>query len=208
VLVQSTWVVGSLDALAELLATHDDLKVTSETTIVLLPAAAAFIGATQAAIELAALFETYEAPVEALMLTDRSSSDETMFAQRVADANVVVLSDGSALHAKSVWLDTTVGEAIRDAETLIAVGPAASVLGDIMIDPRGGAPTIGLGYRSGLVVTGPENDEQLARTRALLGEREVLAVLGPSGILHHDGANWRRVSGDVVTTRGEKSVEL
>ncbi len=142
------------------------------------------------------------------MLTDRSSGDEPMFARRVADADVVVLSGGSALHARSVWLDTPVGEAIRNAETLIAVGSAASVLGDTMIDPRGGAPTSGLGYRSGLVITGPENVEQLARTRALLGEREILAVLGPSGVLHHDGASWRRVSGDVLATRGEKSVEL
>lgn len=206
--MQSTWVVGSLDALAELLVTRDDPKITSKTTVVLLPTAAAFIGATQAAIELASAFEARNARVEALMLTDRSSSDEPMFAQRVADADVVVLSDGSALHARSVWLDTAVGEAIRNAEALIAVGPAASVLGDTMIDPRGGAPTSGLGYRTGLVITGPENHEQLARTRVLLGERDVLAVLEPSGVLHHDGANWRRVSGDVVATRGENLVEL
>ncbi|MGC2167935.1 MAG: hypothetical protein WA580_02415 [Acidimicrobiales bacterium] len=206
--MQSTWVVGSLDALAELLEAREDLLVTSETTVVLLPTAAAFIGATQAAIELAARFETRDARVEALMLTERSSSNEAIFAQRVADADVVVLSDGSALHARSVWLDTAIGEAIRDAETLIAVGPAASVLGETMIDPRGGAPTAGLGYRTGLVITGPESDEQLARTRALLGESDVLAVLGPSGVLHHDGANWRRVSGDVVATCGEKAVEL
>jgi hypothetical protein len=206
--VQSTWVVGSLEALRTLLASNNDLNITSETTVVLLPNAAAFTGVTQAALELAAPFETYEARVEALMLTDRSSSDETSFAQRVADADVVVLSDGSALHARSVWLDTAMGEAIRDAQTLIAVGSAASVLGETMIDPRGGAPTLGLGYRRGAAITASEGDEQLARTRALLGEREVLAVLEPNGILHHDGAVWQVVGGDVVTTRGEVRVEL
>ncbi|HTT58453.1 MAG TPA: hypothetical protein VMF33_00230 [Acidimicrobiales bacterium] len=206
--MQSTWVVGSLDALTELLESRDELNVTSATGVVVLPTAAAFIGVTEAAIELALRFEARDARVEALMLTDRSSSDEPMFAQRVADAHLVVLSDGSALHARSVWLDTAVGQAIRDAETLIAIGSTASVLGDTMIDPRGGAPTIGLGYRSGLVIAGPESDEQLARTRALLGERAVLAVLASNGILHHNGVKWRRVSGDVVVTRGEKSVEL
>lgn len=206
--MQSTWVVGSLDALRELLASSADLTITSATTVVLLPTAAAFTGVTQAAIELARPFETYEARVEALMLTDRSSSDEPSFALRVADADVVVLSDGSALHARSVWLDTAIGEAIRNAQTLIAVGSAASVLGETMIDPRGGAPTLGLGYRVGAAITMRANDEQLARTRALLGEREVLAVLGPSGILHHDGGAWRVVGGDVVTTRSEVRVEL
>lgn len=206
--MQSTWVAGSLDALRELLASSADLTITSATTVVLLPTAAAFTGVTQAAIELARPFETYEARVEALMLTDRSSSDEPSFALRVADADVVVLSDGSALHARSVWLDTAIGEAIRNAQTLIAVGSAASVLGETMIDPRGGAPTLGLGYRVGAAITMRANDEQLARTRALLGEREVLAVLGPSGILHHDGVAWRVVGGDVVTTRGEVRVEL
>jgi hypothetical protein len=206
--VQSTWVVGSLDALSELLGSTNDLNVTSETTVVLLPTAAAFIGATQAAIELTAPFESRGARVEALMLTDRSASDEPYFARRVSAADVVVLSDGSALHAKSVWLDTPIGEAIRNVTVLIAVGQAASVLGETMIDPRGGAPTIGLGYRSGLVTTARESDEQLARTRALLGEREILAVLGSNGVLHHDGANWRIISGDVVATRGESLVEL
>jgi hypothetical protein len=206
--VQSTWVVGSLDALSELLASSNDLNITSETTVVLLPTAAAFTGVTQAAIELAAPFETYEAHVEALMLTDRSSSDDPYFARRVAEADLVVLSDGSALHARSVWLDTAIGEVIRDAQTLIAVGATASVLGETMIDPRGGAPNVGLGYRVGLVTTVPENDEQLARTRALLGERDVLAVLEPSGVLHHDGMTWRIVAGDVIATRGEVRVEL
>ncbi len=206
--MQSTWVVGSLDALRTLLTSSDDLTITSETTVVLLPTAAAFTGVTQAAIELAGPFETREARVEALMLIDRASSDEPSFARRVADADVVVLSDGSALHARGAWLDTAVGEAIRHAQTLIAVGSAASVLGETMIDPRGGAPTLGLGYRLGLAITVPENDEQLARTRGLLGDREVLAVLGRSGILHHDGVAWTVVDGDVVTTRGDVRVEL
>ena len=206
--MQSTWVLGSLDALSEFLASNDAPSISRDSSVVLLPTAAAFIGATQAAIELAAPFESREARTEALMLTDRSSSDEPYFARRVAEADVVVLADGSALHARSVWLGSPVGDAIRDAKTLIALGSAASVLGETMIDPRGGAPTTGLGYRKGLVITLRESDEQLARTRALLGDNDVLAVLGRSGVLHHDGTSWRVVRGDVVTTRGEQSVEL
>ena len=112
------------------------------------------------------------------------------------------------MHARSVWLDTAIGEAIRNAQTLIAVGSAASVLGETMMIHEAAHPLSDLAIGSVRRSRLRANDEQLARTRALLGEREVLAVLGPSGILHHDGAAWRVVGGDVVTTRGEVRVEL
>ncbi len=142
------------------------------------------------------------------MNVSRESSDEPHFAQRVRDADLVVLSDGSALHAKSVWRATLVGEAIRESRRIVAVGSVASVFGDVMIDPRGGAPTIGLGYVSGLVIGMGASDDQLARTRSLLGEDVAFAVLGPQGVVHFDGTNWRVASGDVVTTRGTELVEL
>ena len=128
------------------------------------------------------------------MHLDRSSSDEPYFAQRVREADIVVLSDGSPLHAKSVWHQTPIGEAIRDAPLVVTIGSVSSVLFDTMIDPRGGAPTTGLGYREGLVVTTSASEEQLARTRTLLGDDAILAVLGASGVLHGDGARWRVVT--------------
>jgi hypothetical protein len=200
--------VGSLSALAEVVAHGEFLVVNGDSDVVVLPTAAAFIGATESAIEISALFEASGAHVEALMHIDRSSSDEPYFAQRVREADLVVLSDGSALHAKSVWHQTPIGEAIRDAEFVMALGAVASVLGDTMIDPRGGAPTTGLGYRHGLVLATSASDEQLSRTRTLLGDDEILAVLGSSGVVHGDGTHWRVVTGEVTTTRGHDAVEL
>jgi hypothetical protein len=200
--------VGSLAALAEIVTHGELLVVNASSDVVVLPTAAAFIGATEAAIELSVIFEASGAHVEALMHIDRSSSDEPYFAQRLREADVVVLSDGSALHAKSVWHETPIGDAIRDAEFVIALGAVASVLGDTMIDPRGGAPTTGLGYRHGLVLATSASDEQLSRTRTLLGDDEILAVLEPSGVVHADGDHWRVVTGEVTTTRGHNAVEL
>jgi hypothetical protein len=157
---------------------------------------------------LADLFEGRGAKVEALMNVSRDSSDEPYFAQRVRDADLVVLSDGSALHAKSVWHGTLVGEAIRECRSVVAVGSVASVLSDVMVDPRGGAPTNGLGYVSGLVIGMSASDEQLTRTRSLLGEDAPFVVLGHRGVVHFDGTIWRVVSDDVVTTRGTKLAEL
>src|ERR1700691_1908137 len=131
--------VGSLAALAEVVTHGELLVVNDDSDVVVLPPAAVFIGSTQAAIELSVLFEASGAHVEALMHIDRSSRDEPYFAQRVREADFVVLSDGSALHAKSVWHETPIGEALRDADFVIALGALSSVLGDTMIDPRGGA---------------------------------------------------------------------
>jgi hypothetical protein len=206
--VHSTIAFGSLGALGDCVARGDLLEVTSDSDVVILPTAAAFIGATEAAIELTMLFEAGGARVEALMQVDRSSSGEPYFAQRTREADIVVLADGSPLHAKSVWHQTPIGEALRDATLVVTIGSVGSVLFETMIDPRGGAPTTGLGYREGLVVTTSASDEQLSRTRTLLGDDAVLVVLGESGVLHGDGARWRVVSGDVTTTRGRDEVRL
>jgi hypothetical protein len=199
---------GSLAALGDSVTRGDRLVVTSETDVVILPTASAFIGAIEAAIDLSMLFEAGGARVEALMHLDRSSSDEPYFALRAREADIVVLSDGSPLHAKSVWHQTPIGEALRDAPFVVTIGSVSSVLFETMIDPRGGAPTMGLGYRTGLVVTTSGGEEQLSRTRTLLGDDVILAVLGDSGVLHGDGARWRVVAGDVALTRGHDDAEL
>lgn len=206
--MQTTLAVGSVTALGVLLAQGEHIVVNGDTDVVVVPTASAFIGATEVAIELSRLFEPSGARVEALMHIDRSSSDEPYFAQRIRDADLVVLSDGSALHAKSVWHETPVGNAIRGAGLVVGIGAVSSVLFETMIDPRGGAPTTGLGYREGLVITTSSSEEQLSRTRTLLGDDAILAVLGATGVLQGEGAHWRVVTGEVTTTRAQNVVEL
>jgi len=202
----STFAVGSLDALGTLLRTGQ-LVLTDGADVVIVPTAAAFIGLTEAAVLTGAAFDKFDVRVEALMVADRAATTDTYLIERLANADVVVLCDGSALHARSVWRANGFGDAINAATTLVAVGAVASVLGDVMIDPRGGAPTTGLGFRGGAALCLPASDEQTTRTRDLL--RDVtLVVLGPTGIVHHDGAKWSVVGGDVVATRGHDVVEL
>lgn len=200
--------VGSTEALGERLTRGEPFPLSEGADVVILPTAAAFIGAETSAIELAALFEARGTKVEALMNINRDSSDEPYFAQRLRDARLVVVSDGSPLHARSVWRESLVGDAIGDVGDLVAIGSVASVFGDVMVDPRGGAPTNGLGYVSGLVIGVAASDEELARTRSLLGDDLILAVLGPHGAVHFDGLRWHVLSADVTTTRGADPVEL
>lgn len=203
----STLVVGSLEALDILM--DDDTLVGSwhERDVVIVPTAAAFGSMVEAAILCSTPFESRGARVEALMIADRTSNAEAHFVARIAGADVVVLSDGSALHARSVWRASPVGDALARARCLIAVGETATVLGATMIDPRGGAPTTGLGYREGLVVTSEASLEQLTRTRSLLDDSLTLAVVGTSGVLIGDHDAWR-ARGDVTFTRAGAAVDF
>ncbi len=200
----STVVAGSLAAYA-----NCALRPQTGADVVVVTTASAFRGAAQAALEVASALEESGATFEALMALDRASSDDVYFAARIARADLVVVTDGSPLHAKSVWRASAVGDALG-AATLVAIGSIATVLGDVMIDPRGGAPTVGLGYRHGVVLTTPAPAEQVARTRALLNGDDPLVIVGPRGVLVEESGRWRVIEGrdDVVATRATGPVSL
>lgn len=202
----STYAVGSLDALRTLLQ-EGPLALRTHADVVIVPTAAAFIGVTESALLASDPFDEYGVRVEALMVSDRAATNDTHSIERLSNADLVVLCDGSPLHARSVWRATAFGDAINAATTLVTIGAVSSVVGDVMIDPRGGAPTTGLGYRRGAALCLPSSDEQMVRTRSLLGSDVALFVIEPTGIVHHDGNEWRVVSGDVVVTRGHDVVE-
>ena len=204
----STFAVGSLPALAALFADHATLPLRDDADVVIVPTAAAFTGITEAAIAIASECDGFDLRVEALMAGDRAALSDPYFARRIGEADVVILGDGSALHARSVWRDSDVGAAIDQSATRVAIGSVSTVLGDVMIDPRGGAPTTGLGYRSGAALCVASSDEQMARTRSLLASDIALVTLGPTGIVHHDDSGWRIVRGDVVVTRGQDPANL
>jgi hypothetical protein len=205
---RSTFAVGSLAALGSLLSDHEALPRVDNADVVLLPTAAAFTGITESAVAIATAFDGYDLRVEALMAGDRVALSDPYFSRRIAEADLVVLGDGSPLHARSVWRASDVGTAIDASNTLIAIGSVATVLGDVMIDPRGGAPTTGLGYRSGAALCLAASDEQMARTRSLLASDVALVTLGMTGVVHHDESGWRVVRGDVVVTRGQDPATL
>lgn len=203
----TTVAVGSLGALRWVL-TDGLLDLAAGADVVVVPTAAAFVGIAEAAWAVAEVCEPFELGAEALMVADRASTGEPYFVERLAAADLVVLCDGSPLHARAVWRATPVGEAIARATRLLAIGSVASVLGGVMIDPRGGAPTTGLGYRDGVAFATPSSDEQLARTRSLMPMDLALVVLGPHGVVVGEGARWRVVDDDVVVTRGLEPASL
>ena len=204
----TTLALGSIEALHAVMREGALVELKANADVVVVPTAAAFTGIAEAALAIAQVLDDFDLHVEALMVADRTAATEPYFSQRLFEADLVILCDGSSLHARSVWRATPLGQAINASLALFAIGGVASVLGDVMIDPRGGAPTTGLGYRPGLAICTPASEEQLTRTRSLLGADVPLALLGPAGVVRYDGTQWQVLSGDVIVTRGHETSVL
>jgi hypothetical protein len=199
--------VGSLRNLVDAIR-QADFQLNENADVVILPTAAAFTGLTPAALLATEALSSEAWRVEGLMVGDRTSADEEYFARRLREADLVVVTDGAPLHARTTWRGTKVGEALQSTTQLVAIGGVASVFGDVMIDPRGGAPTTGLGIHHGVVVMSPTSAEQLQRTQSLMDENVPLAVVHDSGRLTCHAGEWRVVGGEVELFRGSTTTTL
>jgi cyanophycinase len=145
--------------------------------------------------------------VNGLMVLRRTDATEADMAAVVRAATAVYLVGDQPLHLRSVLKDTPVWEALQqvlvDGGVVVAVGGSADAVCDPMIDPRGGAFTLGLGLVTGLALATEAETwsaERLARTLKLAAtEQHGLAVATmPSGsALVRSDAGWEQV-GDVV----------
>lgn len=127
------------------------------------------------------------------------------------------LVGGSPMHLRSVLKDspawTAMVEAWTDGGVLAGSAAGAMVLCDPMVDPRGGAFTLGLGLLSGLAVI-PAHDhwseDQAHRTRKMSPASLVLAgidehtalIRDPDGTWHAEGA------GQIIVFKGGEPGEL
>jgi hypothetical protein len=190
--------VGSLDALERGVAALGAVA-TARTCVV--ATAAAFRGVDDAIAEIRGRMGPNGAAVRAVGAGDRASASDPDVVAQVATADVVILSDGAPLHARLVWRHSALGDVLANS-TLVCVGSVGSVVGATMIDPRGGAPTTGLGLFDGVVVAVRSSADQSRRTRGLLVHQpQTLVELGPRSVVAFDG-RWRVVvSDDLEVTR-------
>ena len=194
--------VGSLDALASPLLG----RARSTERVCVLATAAAFRGASSAIDEVNALGIWAEVPV-GVEAIDRVSAHDVALLDTVKSCSLIVMVDGAGLHARSVWRSTPLAQVLA-ASSLIAVGSVGSVLGATMIDPRGGAPTTGLGFFEDVVVGLRATSEQTNRTRDLLGESHTFVELGAHSIVEYTG-EWRvLMSRGLDITRNGRSVNF
>ncbi len=197
--------VGSLGALADAPAVG---FLRAGDLVCVLATAAAYSGAERAFAEVRATLADCPATLELLEAGDRRACDDAAGAARVSAADLVVAVDGAALHARALWRATAIGARLGE-RPLVAVGSVGSVLGVTMIDPRGGAPTTGLGLFDDVVVCAQAPEELARRTRTLVDPHLTLVEMGPTSILTWRDGRWRVVRlGDAVVTRGGEPATL
>jgi cyanophycinase len=137
----------------------------------------------------------------------RPDAAVALHVEAVRRSAVVVVVDGSALHLRAVLKDTPVFGALVEAHgagtTLVAAGAGSGVLCDPMLDPRGGAYTVGLGLVRDVTVF-PHFDVAPAHLRErstdLLPPGVVLVGLDDGAALVRDrDGTWRAAGAGSVT---------
>lgn len=133
-----------------------------------------------------------------MVLTRRDAQDETN-AEVVRDAHFIYLGGGSPLHLRSVLKDSLVWEALchawQEGATVAGSSAGAMALTDPMVDPRGGALTLGLGLIEQLAVIPHYGQWSAEKTeRALALAPPGLAVAGieeRTALIRDPGGAWR-----------------
>ena len=191
------WTDGCRDLDAALLETA------AADNVVVLPTAAAFEHPERSVERARTHFGALGVTVIPLMVLHRGEAEDAKIADTAAKARFVYLGDGSPLHLRSVLKDSPLFEAImsayRSGAVLAASGAGATVVCDPMVDPRGGAYTVGLGVVTGLAVFpyhGTAADHLRERSIDLLPngaslvgvDEQTALVRDPNGVWRAEGA--------------------
>ncbi len=178
------------------------LAASGGTDVVVLPTAAAYQHPERVVLRAAEWFATLGAAVEGLMVVDRASAEDPGMAATVRAASFIYLAGGSPLHLRAVLKRSATFDALRAAweggAVLAGSAAGAMVLSDPMVDPRGGALTLGLGLVDQLAVVPHYGDEiddihgqKLLRTVAMAPATLPVVGLPPrTALLRDAGGTW------------------
>jgi cyanophycinase len=176
-------------------------------TVVVLPTAAAFEHPERVIERASQHFAHLGADVVALPVLHRREAQSDDIIEIIEDASLLYIADGSPLHLRSVLKDSPLMQAISDAwgrgMVLAASGAGATVVCDPMVDPRGGAYTVGLGLVANVAIFpyhGTAADHLLQRSRDLLAPHAVLVGIDDAtALMRSDDADWTVAGRGCVT---------
>ena len=183
--------------------------------VVVLPTAAAFEHPDRVADRAAAYLRSLGVGARALMVLHRAEAEDAKTAESVRKSRFVYVADGSPLHLRSVLKDSALFDAMLAAYhaggVLAASGAGATLLCDPMVDPRGGAYTVGLGVVTGLAVFpyhGSAADHLRERSIDLLPDgARLVGVDEHTALLRDPAGPWRVVgTGAVTVYQGREAV--
>ena len=193
------------------------LEVSGTSEVVVLPTAAAFERPERVVDRAVTWFEDLGAKVRPVMVLNRRDAQDDANVKALKGASFVYLSDGSPLHLRSVLKESSLLAVLvagyLNGGVLAASGAGATVLGDPMVDPRGGAYTVGLGVVSNLAIFpyhGSAADHLRQRSIELLAEHAILAGVDEHTALvrsPEDDGHWRAIGAGAVTLYSEGKVQ-
>lgn len=168
--------------------------------VLVLPTAAAYEHPAKVVEAAEGWFAGLGARVRGLEVLGRADAEDPSRAEAVAAARFIYLADGSALHLRSVLKASRVWSALQAAwwsgAAVAGSGAGAMVLTDPMVDPRGGALTVGLGLVTKMAVIshfGQENAEKVHRSVALAApDLAVVGVPARAALVRDAGGGWRQ----------------
>lgn len=132
------------------------LEASGGNEVLVLPTAAAYEQPQRAVDTATEWFATIGGKVRGLMVLARPDAEDEANVEAVRSSRFIYLGGGSPLHLRSVLKDTPLWSALIEAwdggAVLAGSSAGAMVLCDPMVDPRGGAFTLGLGLVNGLTV--------------------------------------------------------
>jgi cyanophycinase len=197
------WSPGARQFDADLLARSGGKEV------LVLPTAAAFEHPERVEGRAADYFAGLGASSRTLPVLHRTEAEDPEIAARVRAAPFVYLADGSPLHLRSVLKGSALFDALvavyDGGGVLAASGAGATLLCDPMVDPRGGAYTVGLGVVKNLAVFpyhGSAADHLRERSIDLLPRAAVLAGVDEETALIKGSDGWTVGGAGTVTVYG------
>jgi cyanophycinase len=175
------------------------LEASGGTDVLVLPTAAAYEHPDRAVEHAGQWFETLGGKVQGLDVLRRADAENEGNAAAVRAARFIYLSGGSPMHLRSVLKDSPVWNAIVEAweggAVLAGASAGAMVLCDPMVDPRGGAFTLGLGLveQVALIPHHEEWDEDQARRTIELAPKglPVVGIDTQTALIRDAEGAWR-----------------
>ena len=153
---------------------RDLLAASGAEEVLVLPTAAAYEHPERAVATAEQWFAGLGAKVRGLMVLARPDAESEANAAAIRDARFIYLSGGSPLHLRSVLKDSPAWDALCQAwqsgAVLAGSSAGAMALCDPMVDPRGGAFTLGLGLLAQVAIIPHHNtwsEEKAKRTITL-----------------------------------------
>ncbi len=182
----------------------DLLSASGGDQVLVLPTAAAYAHPERTVMTAAEWFGPLGAQVEGLMVLGRADAEDAGAADVVRRARFIYLGGGSPLHLRSVLKGSAVfsalAEAWRGGAVVAGSAAGAMALTDPMVDPRGGALTVGLGLVDHLAVVPHFGDthedahgEKLHRSVALApAGLPVVGIPERTALLRDPDGSWRQ----------------